>query len=271
MGTAILRRPGGALSVLILALVLFLALAGPALAPYDPYDGAFDILLGPSATHWLGTDYMGRDVLSRLLHGSTLSVIGALQVVAIGFALGVVPGMLSVFLGRGFEWGSLRVIDTLIALPSLVFAVAVTALIGNGVSEAMFVVGVLVTPFFYRVARAAALEVAGQPYLQASVLMGASVWWVVRRHVWHKALPAVSIAVATITGHSLIVVSSLTFLGIGVQPPEPTWGGLLASDLQYLAQKPYAPVFPSLLIVVTVAALNLLADTLRDAQRRRRP
>lgn len=265
---ALLRRPSGLISVLVLVAVLFLALAGRGLAPYDPLDGSFDILLAPSVSHWLGTDYMGRDVLSRLLYGSTLSVIGALQVVVIGFVLGVVPGMLSVFLGRGFEWGSLRIIDTLIALPSLVFAVAVTALIGNGVSEAMFVVGVLVTPFFYRVARAAALDVAGQSYLQASVLMGASVWWLLRRHVWHKALPAVSIAVATITGHSLIVVSSLTFLGIGVQPPEPTWGGLLASDLQYLAQKPYAPIFPSLLIVLTVAALNLLADSLRDVQRR---
>ncbi|CAB3929378.1 ABC transporter permease [Achromobacter insolitus] len=264
----LIRRPGGAIAVAILVVIAVLALGGPMLAPFDPYEASFDILLGPNATNWLGTDYMGRDVLSRLLHGSSLSVLGAVQVVCIGLLLGVLPGMLSVFCGRSFEWASLRVVDTLIALPSLVFAVAVTALIGNGVSEAMFVVGVLVTPFFYRVARAAALEVAGQPYLQASVLMGASVWWLVRQHVWRKAAPAVWIAVATMTGHSLIVVSSLTFLGIGVQPPEPTWGGLLASDLQYLSQKPYAPVFPSLLIVLTVAALNLLADTMRDIQRR---
>lgn len=263
---ALLRRRSGAFALAVLFAITLLALFGPWLAPYDPLDAPFDILLGPSSTHWLGTDYLGRDVASRLLAGASLSVLGALQVVAIGLILGVAPGIFSVFLGRGFEWVSLRVIDTLIALPSLVFAVAITALIGNGVSEAMVVVGVLVTPFFYRVSRAAALEVAGQPYIQAAQLMGGSVFWIVRKHIWGKALPAISIAVATITGHALIVVSSLTFLGIGVQPPTPTWGGLLASDLLYLAQKPYAPIFPSLFIVATVAALNLLADTLRDIQ-----
>lgn len=266
MVRAILRRPSGITALAALGFVAVLALFGPMLAPYDPYDAPFDILLGPNATNWLGTDYLGRDVLSRLLHGSSLSVLGAVQVVIIGGILGIVPGILSVFLGHAFEWTTLRLVDTLVALPSLVFAVAVTALIGNGIGAAMLAVGVLVAPLFYRVARAACIEVTGQTYVQAAVLMGASVGWVIRRHIWHKILPAIAISVANVTGYALIVVSTLSFLGIGVQPPTPTWGGLLASDLLYLAQKPYAPVFPSLLIVGTVAALNLLADTIRDVQ-----
>jgi peptide/nickel transport system permease protein len=162
---------------------------------------------------------------------------------------------------------TLRLIDTLVALPSLVFAVAVTALIGNGVSAAMLAVGILVAPLFYRIARASCLEIIAEPYVQAATLMGGTVGWVVRKHVFGKILPSIAIAAAHITGHALIVVSSLTFLGIGVQPPAPTWGGLLASDLLYLAQQPYAPLFPGVLIIGTVAALNLLADTIRDAQR----
>jgi peptide/nickel transport system permease protein len=263
---AIIRKPSGVVALAILAIVVLLAIAGPVLAPYDPLDSPFDSLLGPNAVNWLGTDYMGRDVLSRLLYGSSLSVLGAFQVVIIGAVIGLVPGIMSIFLGRAFEWTTLRVIDTLVAIPSMLFAVAVTALIGNGFSAAMFAVGILVAPLFYRVARAACLEVNGQPYVQASFLMGGSVNWVITRHIWRKIVPSISIAVAHVTGYSLVVVSSLAFLGIGVQPPAPTWGGLLASDLLYLAQQPYAPIFPSLLIVGTVAALNLLADTIRDVQ-----
>jgi len=266
MVVAVFRHRSGFVASLVLAFVLLLAAFGPWLAPYDPYDSSFDALSGSTLPHPLGTDYLGRDVLSRLLHGSTLSLFGAVQVVLIGGFFGIIPGILSVFLGRAFEWTTLRLIDTLVALPSLVFAVAVTALIGNGISEAMLAVGILVAPLFYRVSRAACLEVTAQPYVQASMLMGGSVAWIVRKHVWSKILPSIAIAGANITGHALIVISSLTFLGIGVQPPIPTWGGLLASDLLYLAQQPFAPLFPSVLIVGTVAALNLLADAIRDVQ-----
>lgn len=265
---AVLRRPAGWIPVVVLLAVAALALAGPALAPWSPYDSGFPVLTAPNGTNLLGTDYLGRDVLSRLLHGARLSVLGAVEAVLVGLVLGVLPGVLSVFLGRGFEWASLRVVDTLIALPSLIFAVAVTALIGNGLGEAMLVVGVMISPFFYRLARAAALGHAAQGYVQAAGLMGASPGWILWHHIAPRILPVITIGIATVTGHSLIVVSSLTFLGIGVQPPEPTWGGMLASDLQYLSQRPWAPVFPGLLIVCTVAALNLLADTLRDAERR---
>jgi peptide/nickel transport system permease protein len=176
----------------------------------------------------------------------------------------VIPGLLSVYLGRVFEWTSLRLADTLIALPFLVFAVAVTALLGNGITQAMLIVGVLVSPLFYRVARAATLAVARSQYVEVAVISGASVGWIVRRHVWVKVLPAIAVALAQTIGVGFIVVSSLSFLGIGVQPPAPTWGGLLASDLNYLHYQPYAPVAPALVIMVTVWGCNLLADAIRD-------
>lgn len=260
----IFALPTGRLAIGLLAFILALAIVGPALAPYDPLAGSDEVLAHPSAAHLLGTDYLGRDVLSRVLAGSSVSVFGAVLVAAIALVAGALPGILSVYLGRVFEWASLRWIDTLIALPLLVFAIAVTALLGNGIAQAMFVVGVLVSPLFYRVARAATLGVARSQYVEAAILAGAGTGWVVRTHVWSKVLPTIAIATANTLGVGFVIVSSLTFLGIGVQPPEPTWGGVLASDLGYLAQRPYAPLFTTVLIMLTVWAFNLLADVIRD-------
>ncbi|MEU1972161.1 ABC transporter permease [Microbacterium sp. NPDC019599] len=260
----ILRLPAGRFAVAFLLFITFLAVFGPTLAPYDPLLGTDEVLGHPSAAHWLGTDYLGRDVLSRILVGATISVLGAVQVALIALVVGAIPGILSVYLGRTFEWLTLRFVDTLIALPFLVFAVAVTALLGNGIPQAMLVVGILVSPLFYRVARAATLSVARSQYVEAAVLAGASTGWIVRTHVWSKVLPPIAIALANTMGIGFVVVSSLTFLGIGVAPPAPTWGGVLASDLGYLNYRPYAPLFTTVLIMLTVWAFNLLADVIRD-------
>jgi peptide/nickel transport system permease protein len=261
----LLRLTSARIALAVLLAIAVITVFGPLLAPYDPLQGSDLTLAPPSAQHWLGTDYTGRDVLSRILAGAPLSIVSTLEVAGIALVLGAIPGILSVYLGSLFEWVSLRLIDTLVALPFLVFAVAMTALLGNGITQAMIAVGLLVAPWFYRVSRAATLTVARSQYVEAALLSGASTGWVVRRHVWAKVLPPIAITLATTLGVGLVVISSLTFLGIGVQPPTPTWGGILASDLDYLAQKPFAPVFPAALILVTVLAFNLLADAIRDA------
>ncbi|MGP2442085.1 ABC transporter permease [Streptomyces sp. JW3] len=260
----VLGLTSGRIAVTVLVLVALLAVLGPLLAPQDPLAAGDHALAGVSGAHWLGTDNLGRDELSRLLDGSRVSVLGALEVAVTALVVGAVPGVLSVYLGRAFEWVTLRLADTLVALPFLLFAVAVIALLGNGLTQAMLVTGVLVSPLFYRVSRAATLSVARSPYVEAAIVSGASVGWIVRRHVRAKVLPPIAVAFAGTVGTGFVIVSSLTFLGIGVQPPEPTWGGLLAADLGYLGQKPWAPVAPALLIMATVWAGNLLADAIRD-------
>jgi peptide/nickel transport system permease protein len=260
----VLSLRAGRLAAGILIFIALLAILGPILAPHDPLGTTSATLAGPSGKHWLGTDYLGRDVFSRLLAGSRASVVGSVEVALVALIVGVIPGLLSVYLGRAFEWVSLRLADTLIALPFLVFAVAVTALLGNGISQAMFVVGVLVSPLFFRVSRAATLSAARSQYVESALISGASVGWVLRRHVWVKVLPAIAVALAQTMGVGFIIVSSLSFLGIGVQPPAPTWGGLLASDLDYLHYQPYAPVAPAVVIMATVWGCNLLADAIRD-------
>jgi peptide/nickel transport system permease protein len=260
----VLSLPSGKIAVVVLSLIALLAIFGSVLAPQSPLANSATQLGPISASHWLGTDYLGRDTLSRLLAGSRASVVGALAVAAVGLLVGAIPGILSVYLGRVFEWVTLRLVDTLISLPFLLVAVAVTALIGDSLTPAMLVVGVLLAPNFYRVARAATLSVARSQYVEAALISGASLPWIIRRHVWTKVLPPISVALAYTVGVGFAVVSSLTFLGIGVVPPDPTWGGMLASDLNYLSQQPWAPVPPVLLILAAVLACHLLADAIRD-------
>jgi peptide/nickel transport system permease protein len=261
----LLRIPSARVALVILAAVVFLALFGERLAPHDPLQQFPDVLADPGGHYLLGTDYVGRDVLSRLMAGTRLSVVGAAEAVLIGAALGVPTGLVSAWMGPRLEWLTLRISDTLVILPFTVFAIAVAGTLGNGLQQAMFAIGVLISPIFFRVTRAVALGLRRQQYVEAAELMGATEWWTLRRHIWSKVLPNVAVTSAQATGAALLVVASLSFLGLGVSPPAPTWGGMLASDLDYLAQQPWAPVFPGLLMMATVGSLNLLADAVREA------
>jgi len=264
-GNSVLRLPSARIALVILAGILFLTIFGSTLAPQDPLTiNASALFQGPSAAHWLGTDYLGRDVLSRLMAGTRLSVLTALEAVGIGLVAGVPLGVATVFLGRVFDFIANRVADALLTLPSVFFVVAVTAALGNGLVQAMFPVGILLAPAFFRITRSATLEFTGAQYVEAAELMGGSKPHVIRVHVARKVLPTVAVTTATLTGAALLSVSFLTFLGIGVQPPAPTWGGVLSSDLNYLNLAPWAPFIPGALIAVTVGALNALADAYRD-------
>jgi peptide/nickel transport system permease protein len=264
-GGSVLRLPSARIALVILAAIGFLAIFGSALAPQNPLTINADALFqGPGKAHLLGTDYLGRDVLSRLMAGTRLSVLTALEAVGIGLVIGVPLGVATVFLGRWFDFAANRVADALMTLPSIFFAVAVTAVLGNGLVQAMVPVGILLAPGFFRVTRAAALEHARSQYVEAAELLGASKVHVIRAHVLRKVLPNIAVTTASMMAAALLTVSFLTFLGIGVQPPAPTWGGILSSDLDYLSQAPWAPFIPGALIAITVGALNALADVFRD-------
>jgi len=262
---SVLRLPSARIAVGILAGIAILAAFGSTLAPQNPLAiNANALFQGPSVHHLLGTDYLGRDVLSRLMAGTRLSVLTALEAVGIGLVLGAIPGIATVFMGRSFDFGVNRVSDALMTFPSVFFVVAVTAALGNGLVQAMIPVGILLAPAFFRVTRAATLEHARAQYVEAAELLGASKLHVIRVHVLRKVLPNIMVTTASMTAAALLTVSFLTFLGIGVQPPTPTWGGVLSSDLDYLSQAPWAPFIPGALIAITVGAVNALADAVRD-------
>jgi peptide/nickel transport system permease protein len=260
-----LRLPSARIALAILAIVIFLSIFGSALAPQNPLTiNANALFQGPSGRHLLGTDYLGRDVLSRLMAGTRLSVLTAFEAVGIGLVIGAPLGIAVVFLGKWFDFAVNRVSDALMTLPYIFFAVAVTAALGNGLVQAMSAVGILLAPGFFRVTRAATLEFASAQYVEAAELLGATKLHVVRVHVVRKVLPTIAVTTAMAAAGALLAVSFFTFLGIGVTPPAPTWGGVLSSDLDYLSQAPWAPFIPGALIAITVGALNALADAFRD-------
>ena len=261
-----LRSWPARISLAVLVGIAVLTVAGGWLAPADPlHQDVAHLLQGPSPRHWLGTDYLGRDVLSRLLAGTRITVLTALESILVAVAFGAVPGLLSVFLGRWVDAVANRIADAMMTLPVLVFAIATIAVLGNRLVPVMLAIGFLVAPHFFRLTRAATLRHSREQYVEAAELFGASKPRIVVTHVVGKVLPTVYVATATYTAAALLAVSSLNFLGIGVIPPAPTWGGVLASDLTYLSQAPWAPVGPALLIALAVGSLNVLADAIRNA------
>jgi peptide/nickel transport system permease protein len=249
----------------VLLLVLVVAVFGGALAPQDPLAQGERIFAHVGASgHLLGTDYVGRDILSRLIAGAGASVLSAAAMVGVGLLLGAIPGVLSAFTGRFAEYGLLRFTDALMTLPPIVFAIAIAGLFVNGTFGAIVAIGVLLAPRFFRIARAETLGFAHQQYVEAATLLGASRGWIVRRHVWRKVLPTIAVTTATSAGYAVLAAASLGFLGLGVQAPDPTWGGMLAANVEHLAEDSWAPVWPGLFIALTAWSLNALADGLRD-------
>jgi peptide/nickel transport system permease protein len=254
-----------AAGVIVLA-ALVVAVAGSALAPDDPLGQDTDHLFAGAFTpgHLLGTDYLGRDVLSRILAGAGPSLLSAFAMVGLGLVLGAVPGILSAFSGRVSEFLLQRTTDSLMTLPPIVFAIAVAGLFTNAQLAAIVAIGVLLAPRFFRIARADTLGFAHTQYVEAAQLMGASRGWIVRRHVWRKVLPTIAVTTATAAGYAVLAAASLGFLGLGVQAPNPTWGGMLADNVDHLSDDAIAPIYPGVVIALVVWALNVLADALRD-------
>jgi len=256
------------IAALILVTVLVLVVFGGTIAPQDPlHQDVAHLLQGPSGRHWFGTDYLGRDVFSRLLAGSRLSVVTALEAVAVALVLGAVPALAGGVLGRVYDFVANRVADAVMTLPTLVFAIALIAVLGNRLTPVMLAMGFLMSPQFFRVTRAATVTLSGEQYVEAAELFGVSRSRTLLVHIAPKVLPTIVVTAATATATALLTVSSLMFLGIGVVPPAPTWGGVLSSDLNYLSQTPWAPLFPAAFIMLTAGSLNILADAARDAGR----
>jgi peptide/nickel transport system permease protein len=249
----------------VILVVIAISIAGPWIRPYSPVAQDINALFaGPSRGHLLGTDYLGRDTLSRLVAGTRLTFEGALTSMLIGLGLGALPGMGSAFIGRRAQFVLMRVIDAMLAFPPIIFAIAVVGTFGAGQWTASIAIGVLIAPRFFRIVRAETLGLVGAQYVEAAELLGSSRLRVLRVHVARKVLPTIAVTSATTMAEALLAVSALAFLGLGPAAPAATWGGMLADDVTYLSQDAYAAIWPGLAIMITVAALNAIADGVRD-------
>jgi len=257
---------GATISLLFLLLVALLSIAAPLIAPYSPIaQDLTNTLAEPSAAHWLGTDDLGRDVLSRLIHGAAASLFSSFLAVGVAVALGVPVGLLAGFLGGWTDEVISRGIDTLLSFPAIVLAIAVTGALGIGLVNGMIAVGIVFAPQLARLVRARTLVVRQELYVDAARCFGASTARILWRHVLPNTVQPVIVQVTLLLAGALLAEASLSFLGLGIQPPHASWGAMLARAYQNMEFAPSQMYPPGLAILCTALAFNALGESLRVA------
>lgn len=254
------------LSLGFLVMLFVLAVFAPVIAPYSPTAQDVNaVLLPPDAAHWLGTDDLGRDVLSRLIHGAPATLYASFLAVAVACVIGIPIGLIAGFVGGWVDDVISRVIDTLLSFPAIVLAIGVTGALGIGLTNGMISVGIVFSPQLARLVRAQTLIVKQELYVDAARVFGAPASRIILRHVVPNAIQPVIVQVTLLLAVALLAEASLSFLGLGVQPPDPSWGAMLARAYQYMEIAPEQMYSPGIAILLTALAFNTLGESLRVA------
>src|SRR5215211_156397 len=249
----------------IVLVVLIAAIFAPVLAPHSPYEQfTTDQLVAPNSTYPLGTDELGRDVLSRLLYGARISIEVAAISVSIGLVIGGTLGMLAAFHGGAWDMIIMRFADILFAFPSLLLAIAVLAVLGPSLANVMVAIGIIFIPIFVRVTRAAELVIVQEQYVEASRASGAGPVQIMLRHVLPNAMPLLLVQITLAISYAILAEAGLSFLGLGAQPPEPSWGSMLSTGRGFMSFAPWTAFGPGMAIFIAVLGFNILGDGLRD-------
>lgn len=259
------RRPAFVIPIIVLVLYVAVAVLAPLLAPYDPDTVTLSQrLLGPQAHHLMGTDALGRDVLTRTMYGTRVSLLVAAAAVVVAGVAGVGLGMLAGWRGGWLGAVIMRLVDMVLSVPFFLLAILVVAVLGPNLVNVVVCLALVRWPRYARVAYSTTLQTRGRGFVRAAVAAGAPGWWIVVRHVLPEVLP-VTIVVATLEfGLMVVYEASLSFLGLGVQPPTPSWGSILSDGQQYIATAWWLATFPGLALFLLVLAVNLLGDAARD-------
>ncbi len=264
--TSLSRKPLAMASLLIIVLFILVAVFAPQLAPYGPAQADFlQVRKAPSAAHLLGTDDVGRDVLSRLIFGARASLTAGAISVIIAMILGVPLGLIAGFYHGFVSELIMRFTDALLSFPFLILAVALAAAFGPSLTNAMVAIGIASAPTFVRLTRGQVLAVRSEDYVQAATASGARDFGILTRHVLPNSLAPLIVQGTLTIASAIIAESSLSFLGLGVQPPTPSWGGMLNVAKNFMNQAPWMAIWPGLAIFITVLAFNLFGDGVRDA------
>ncbi|WP_166741601.1 ABC transporter permease [Cumulibacter soli] len=258
-------------SLCVLVVMVLLALLAPVIAPYPPAQNSLqDALQGPSGAHWLGTDDLGRDMFSRVLYGMRTSLLAAAQATALSVVLGAPLGIIAGYLGGKWDAVLSRIADALMTFPGLLLAVVIVGIRGPGLTNAMLAIGIVYAPRLFRVARASAASIKPETYIRAAETLGCSKTRIVMRHLVPNALSPIVVQISLAMGTALLVEASLSFLGLGVQPPDASLGSLLGRAVPYVSQIPVAVIVSGSLIAIAVLAFNLVGDGIRDSIGRER-
>ncbi|WP_169085717.1 ABC transporter permease [Paenibacillus sp. PL91] len=247
-------------------LLFVVGIFGPLLAPYNPDEPNYDaLMLGPSAAHWAGTDEYGRDILSRLIDGTRLTLAVSLSAVTIAAVLGTILGLLSGFFGGWWDRIIMRGSDVLFSFPDLLLAIGIVAILGPGLSNVVIAVAVFGTPSFARIIRSVTLSAKETLFVEAARSMGAKNNRIIWRHIFPETVSSIIVNVSMKIGGAILAAASLSFLGMGAKTTEPDWGAMLSMGRDYLSIAPHIVYFPGIAIFLTVLAFNLVGDGLRDA------
>lgn len=265
LGT-IASRPGLALAASYLAVLVLIALFAPYVSPYDPIEQNLDLsITGPSAEHWLGTDSLGRDVLSRLMWGARPALIGVAIAVLTTCGIGIPWGLVSGYAGGFVDQGLMRLADAFLIFPGIVLALVFTTVLGPSLESTMVALGIVYSPILARVVRSGVMRVATREFVVITRLYGVSPVYRMIRHVLPNALAPTLVQVTLLFGMSLLAQTGLSYLGLGVQPPFPSWGGSMAESFQYIVIYPLATIIPGTVVIVTVMSIYRIGDALRDS------
>ena len=255
------------IGMLIILALIFVAIFAPLLAPYSPYIGdlAKSRLLPPDAEHWLGTDDQGRDILSRLIYGSRLTLQVVVLVAVIAAPIGLLVGTVGGYAGGWVDAVLMRITDIFLAFPKLVLALAFVAALGPGIGNAIIAIAITSWPPYARIARAETLTVRNSDYIAAVRLMGASPWRIVLRHIMPLCISSLVVRVTLDMAGIILTAAGLGFLGLGAQPPLPEWGAMIASGRRFILDQWWVAAMPGVAILIVSLGFNLLGDGLRDA------
>ena len=251
--------------VFVLAVFLLCAVFAPIIAPFDPNAMDFDMMLGPSSQHVLGTDDLGRDLLSRIIHGTRISLFVGISTVLIALVFGVILGLLAGYFGGWFDMVIMRYIDLQWAFPNFIIAVYLVAVFGTGLSNVIVAISLAFVDDFARIARSMVLSIKEQQYVDAARTVGASHWRIMLRHILPNAMAPIIVQATVSVSYAILGEASLSFLGLGVTTDTPTWGLILADGRSFISRAWWMGVFPGVAIMLTVLSINFLGDALRDA------
>ena len=260
------RRPAAVGGLVVVVLFILVAVLANFIAPADPIKTSWTLIRkAPSWAYWMGTDENGRDVLSRVIFGARASMMAGVISVTIAAGIGVPVGLLAGFAGGRVDAVIGRIVDAMLACPFLILAIALAAFLGPSLRNAMIAIGITAAPVFMRVARGATMDAATNDYVEAARALGNPAWRVAVRHVLPNIVPPVMVQSTLAIAGAIIAEAALSFLGLGQQPPAPSWGSMLNSAQRFLTQAPWLAIFPGAAIFLVVLSFNLVGDGLRDA------
>lgn len=265
LGRIARSKPLGVIGIVLVLIVGLLSIFANQVAPYGPTQLAAIPLQGPSSDHWFGTDDFGRDVFSRVLYGGRVSVIVGFLSVAIGLTTGTVAGILSAYRGGWFDLILQRVVDALMAFPTLVLALAVVAALGTSQRNVVIAIAISLFPNVARVARSVVLSVREELYVESALAAGASDSKIMSRHILPNIVPALIVLATAFFGQAIVSEAALSFVGLGIPPPNPSWGNMMSGQARtYMTSAPWMALFPGIALSMLVFGINLFGDALRD-------